>query len=43
MMIPVEVRIQTNEGEERLGSQNGAVALLNKYVVMVRSMRAVCQ
>ena len=43
MMIPVEMRIQTNKAEERLGSQYGAIALLNEYVVMVRSMRAVCQ
>ena len=43
MMIPVEVRIQTNKGEERFGSQYSAIALLNEYVVMVRLMRAVCQ
>ena len=30
MTIPVGMRIQMTKGEERLGSQYGAIALLNK-------------
>ena len=43
MTVPVEMRTRMNEGEERLGSQYEAIALLNEYIVMVRSIRVVCQ
>ena len=38
MTIPVEMKIKMKKGEERLGSQYRAIALLNEYVVMIRSV-----